>query len=303
MKQITYKDLEKILGFEIELEVKERLENFNLQYRELNKEERDNYVLNVINVLTNDITKSGEHRILEWENGWGENLKLFQKNKKIEDLIPKYHGKNRIIKWMGEPVLPLTENFDYKIHICFVDAILRYYLNGVENVYEFGCGPAYHLIRMNNFNPKLKLNGSDWTNSSQEIIKEINEILDIKINGFNFNFFKPNYDIEIPENSGIYTVAALEQIGSNYKKFVDFLLLKKPKICVHMEPVDELLDDNKLMDSLSIKYFRKRNYLNGYLPYLEKLEKEGKIEILNKQRIYNGSYFIEGHSLIVWKPL
>jgi len=59
MKQITYKDLEKVLGFEIDSEVKERVENFNLQYRELTKEERDDYVLNVINVLTNDITKSG----------------------------------------------------------------------------------------------------------------------------------------------------------------------------------------------------------------------------------------------------
>jgi len=39
------------------------------------------------------------------------------------------------------------------------------------------------------------------------------------------------------------------------------------------------------------------------LPHLEKLEKDGKIKIIKKQRIYSGSYFIEGHSLIVWKPL
>jgi hypothetical protein len=96
-------------------------------------------------------------------------------------------------------------------------------------------------------------------------------------------------------------VAALEQIGENFKDFVNFLLEKKPEICIHFEPIDELLDENKLIDSLSIKYFRKRNYLNGFLPYLEQLEKENKIEILNKQRIFSGSYFIEGHSLIVWK--
>lgn len=63
----------------------------------------------------------------------------------------------------------------------------------------------------------------------------------------------------------------------------------------------KLLDENNLIDNLTIKYFRKRNYLNGFLSFLEKLEKNNIIEIVKKQRIYSGSYFIEGHSLIVWK--
>ena len=156
---------------------------------------------------------------------------------------------------------------------------------------------------MHEFNNQLNLNGTDWAVSSQKIIGEINKELGTNINGINLNFFKPDYSIDIPENSGIYTIASLEQIGENYVELVDFILEKKPSICVHMETIDELLDDNVLMDSLSIKYFRKRNYLNGYLPYLEQLESQGKIKILNKQRIYSGSYFVEGHSLIVWKPL
>jgi hypothetical protein len=303
IKTITYKDIEEILGFKIDEEIRERIKEFNLKYKTLSKEERDDYILNVFNVLSSDITKSGEHRILEWENGWGENLNLFKNDKNINNLIPKYHGKNRIVRWLGEPVNPITENFDYKIHICFVDAILRHYLKDVEDVFEFGCGPAYHLIRLNNYNNNFKLNGSDWTTSSQKIIKEINETLGLNINPFNFDFFNPNYDIELTEKTGIYTVAALEQVGSNYKSFVDYLISKKPKVCIHMEPIDELLDETKLIDNLSIRYFRKRNYLDGFLPYLISLEKEGKIKILNKQRTYSGSYFIEGHSLIVWKPL
>ena len=57
---------------------------------------------------------------------------------------------------MGNVVMPITENFDYKIHICFVDAILQHYLKNVNNVFEFGCGPAYHLIRLKEFNKDLK---------------------------------------------------------------------------------------------------------------------------------------------------
>lgn len=300
-KIIYFGNIEDILGFELSPEIKKRITDLKLEYVSLTQEERDNYLLHVIDILTSDITKSGEHRINEWENGWGENLKLFKESKDINDLIPKYHGKRKIVKWMGDVIKPITENFDYKIHICFVDAILQEYLKDIKNIYEFGCGPAYHLIRLNEWKKDLNLNGSDWTNASQNIIKEINETLNTNINGFNFNFFKPDYNINFPEKSGIYTVAALEQVGENFKDFVDFLVEKKPEICIHMEPIDELLDETKLIDNLSIRYFRKRNYLKEFLPYLEQLEKEDKIEIITKQRIFSGSYFIEGHSLIVWK--
>ena len=299
--KITHKEIEGILGFEIDNSLKQTINGFNLEYRELSAEERDGYILHVINVLTSDITKSGEHRINEWEKGWDENLINFKNSKNIEELIPKYHGKNRIVRWMQQPVMPITKNFDYKIHISIIDSVLRHYLNDIKNVFEFGCGPAYHLIRLNEYNNNFNLHGSDWTVSSQNIINQINDVLNTNIKPFNFNFFKPDYNVDIPENSAIYTVAALEQIGENFKDFVDFLLEKKPEICIHFEPIDELLDENNLIDTLSIKYFRKRNYLNGFLPYLEQLEKENKIEILNKQRIFSGSYFIEGHSLIVWK--
>lgn len=301
MKKIHFREIEDILGFELSSELRKQISDFKLEYKPLTQEERDEYLLHVIDVLTSDITKSGEHRINEWENGWGENLKLFKESKDINDLIPKYHGKRKLLKWGGDVIKQVTENLDYKLHICMVDAILQHYLKDVDNVCEFGCGPAYHLIRLNKWKKDLKLSGSDWTNASQNIIKDINETLNTDIKGFNFNFFKPDYNINFPEKSGIYTVAALEQVGENFKDFINFLINKKPEICVHMEPIDELLDETKLIDNLTIRYFRKRNYLKGFLPYLEQLEKEGKIEIITKQRIFSGSYFIEGHSLIVWK--
>jgi len=303
MKKIKYEDIEKILGFELDDDVKKRITNYDLKYRTLTNDERDSYILNYVDVLTNDITKSGEHRINEWENGWEENLKLYQLENNIDNLIPKYHGKNKIVRWMGDVIMPLTDNFDYKIHICFVDAILRHYTQNAKNIFELGCGPAYHLVRMKNYNKNLNLYGTDWAKSSQKIINQINKSLNLNINPINLDFFNPDYGIDVPSDSVFYTVASFEQIGENFEKIVDFIINKKPELCIHMEPIDELLDSNNLVDFLSIKYFRKRNYLKGYLPYLESLEKQNKIKIIKKQRIFSGSHFIEGHSLIVWKPI
>ena len=202
----------------------------------------------------------------------------------------------------GDLIKCETEYFDYKLHIILVDAILHQYVgNDYSNLYEFGCGPAYHLLRFGNFNTDINLIGLDWAIASQNIIKEINELgINNKITGHNFDYFNPDYSIDIASNSAIFTCASLEQIGENYKEFVDYILAKQPDLCIHFEPEARILDENNLVDKLSILYFNKRKYLKGYLSYLESLQDEGKIEI-KTQRLYGGSYFIEGYPAIIWK--
>ena len=70
-----------------------------------------------------------------------------------------------------------------------------------------------------------------------------------------------------------------------------------------MEPIAELLDKNKFIDFLSIKYFQKRNYLEGFYTGLKSLERGGRIIIHDEKRTNIGSLFIEGYSIIVWSPL
>jgi hypothetical protein len=308
-KTITPEVIERVLNTELSAFLKQRCIEASLYYEEISADERDNYIRDVVNALCKvdvdrDTKPAGEHRLTEWERGWGENLESIKSGKSVNDLVPRYHGKHSLIHWNQQIIRPLVPFFDYKLHCIIVDWAIESYLSNVDNLFEFGCGPGYHLLRARKINSKAKMIGLDWTTASQEIINQIKENeIEKNIEGINFNFFKPNYNIEVPANSGFLTIAALEQIGDKYKDFVDFILQKKPSICVHLEPIDELLDQDNLIDRLSTLYFRKRNYLHGYLPYLCKLQEEGKIKIVNKQRTYSGSYFIEGHSLIVWYPL
>jgi hypothetical protein len=301
--KIEIEDIESILGFQIDDTDKKKYDQYNLQYEFLTDIELNNYLVDVINVLTNDITRSGEHRINECEKGWGENLENFIRTKDIFELIPKYHSKRDYVRWKQSIIKPVDKKFDYYIHTIFVDSIIKHYLRDCENIYEFGCGPGYHLVRLQEQCPDKQFYGADWTVASQNLINTINKKLKTSIKSFNFDFFNPDYNINIPKNSGIYTVAALEQVGENFQKFIDFLLKKDAKTYIHLEPIDELLDETHWIDNLSIRYFRKRNYLKGFLPYLEELEKNGVIKIIKKQRLYTGSYFIEGHSLIVWESI
>jgi hypothetical protein len=303
MKKITIKDIEDVVGFSISNDCKKLIESFDLTYRELTKEERDSVILNIINVVNDDIEYAGKHRLEKWEKGWYENFELLKQTKDVNSLIPKYFNKHNIARWKGDFIKCKTEYFDYKLHIILVDAILHKFVGtNYSSLYEFGCGPAYHLLRFGKFNPEVNLIGLDWATASQDIIKEINDLgINNKITGYNFDYFKPDYNINIAPNSAIFTCASLEQIGENYKEFVDYLISKQPNLCIHFEPSSELLNENSLVDKLSILYFNKRKYLKGYLTYLKQLEQENKIEIINTQRLQGGSYFIEGYPVIIWK--
>ena len=136
----------------------------------------------------------------------------------------------------------------------------------------------------------------DWAESSQKIIKR----LGFKTAGF--DLFKPDKEFKLRPNSSILTVAALEQLGKRFKPIVKYWRENQIKLCVNIEPISELLDKNNQWDKLSLKYAKKRNYLEGYLTYLRQLEKQGKIVILQQQRTYIGSLFIDGYSIVVWSP-
>jgi len=302
--RISVADLETALNGSLCPLLRERVELADLTYENISPEERDAYLIEVIETLIKpNIVKAGPHRRADWEVGWSENLAALQQGTPVEAIMPRYHGKNRLVRWRQELVRPVAPLFDYRIHTIIVDWAIDTFLKQASSLYEFGCGPAYHLLRARQFNAGARLVGLDWATASQKIIGEIvSRGIEKNIQGVNFDFFHPDHAIDFPPGSGVYTVAALEQVGADFEPFLQFLIKKRPTICVHLEPVEELLDQRNLVDRLSQLYFQKRNYLRGFLTRLRELRDLGQITIHREQRTYTGSFFIEGHSLVVWSP-
>jgi hypothetical protein len=304
MPCITTEDFEAVFGEKLSPRIAAKVRASDLRYDHLTAGERDVYLLAVLDELTSTTVKAaGEHRQADWEKGWGENLKQFAETGDIGALVPKYHRKRQVVHWRQDVVRAAAPDFDLAVHEILVDYVFEKYLADRPTVLEFGCGPAYHLLRLRRLNPKARLVGLDWARASTEIISRVRELgIDSNIDGHAFNFFQPDYGIDVPEGSGVYTIAALEQVGDRHEPFIQFLLSKRPAICVHLEPIAELLDTGNLIDRASQLYFAKRNYLRGFLARLRQLSDEGRVTLHREQRTYTGSYFIEGHSLVVWSP-
>ena len=303
--QISQQDFADVFQDDLSEFVKTKIKNFDFLARMVSVRDRDMILLKIIKKLLDpQLVKAGKHRQDQWEKGWTENLEAYIKHGK-KSIIPRYFGKYDVVRWKQQFLNPISANFEYNMLAVIQYWLFDKYLRSLNSIYEFGCGTGHNLLRAREVNPLAQLWGLDWARSSQEIIKRMSsEKSDPKLFTQNFDFLNPDPSFKLEKDSAIYTVAALEQTGTGYKPFIKYLLQNKPRICVHIEPVAELLDlENNLLDYLSVEYFKKRNYLSGFLDYLKDLEKRGKIKIHKAQRSFIGSLYIEGYSIIVWSPL
>ena len=295
-------DIQSRFSFPIDIRIKESIQKEGLKYNYLTSKEMIGYVFDFIKILDSDQKIAGEHRKNDWELGWAENLAEFERNPIYDSLTPKYHTKQTISRLNQKIITHNGGRFDLKLHEFFVDSVLYHYIPKVKTIVEFGCGTGYHLFRLNQMFPNKQWLGLDWSRTSQTLISKVSERYKLdNVFGKSFDYFRPS-DIDI-KDSLVYTVASLEQVGDRFTPFLETVLKGKPKICIHFEPIGEVLDSNNVIDYLTRRYFEKRGYLKNYLSALQKLENENKIEILDVRRLNYGSRYVEGHSLIVWKPL
>ena len=302
IKVVTKELIESSIGFPVDKDIADRIEREQVSYEKMNEKDFLDFMFKFSVVLESDLKVAGEHRKGDWENGWGENLKEMSEGGQYEQLIPKYHTKSSLSRINSAPVKTFAKDFDYRVNSYFVDAAIYHYRAGIPKIVEFGCGTGYHLFRLASALPEHKYVGLDWAESSQKTIEKFaTEQGYENVRGENFNYFSPNYNFDC-SGALVYTVASLEQIGDKFKPFVDYLLAQKPAVVVNFEPMSEFLDSGSYLDALTIEYFEKRGYLKGYFNYLRQLESEDKIEIIHSKRIGYGSEFVEGHSLVVWRP-
>ena len=279
------------------------INDIDFNYKELSKEEHDNIILEILKKIDEDnqkIASDGRQEI--WEKGWNENYNNFVNNNyNIDSLIPKFIRPNQLIRLNRRFINPSNKFFEYDFFRVFRHWLFKKYFSEFDNIYEFGCGTGMNLVELSNIYPNKNLYGSDFVSSSVKLVNKISQVYELNLKSFQFDMINPNYDFKIDSNSIVYTIGALEQLGSQTESMLEYLLNNKPKLIIHIEPTVELYDKNNLIDYLAIKFHKKRGYTEGYLPKLKRLEREGTIKIIKIKRLEFGSLYMEGYTLYIWK--
>jgi SAM-dependent methyltransferase len=308
MDKLTARDFAKLFGTSevaIRRVAGDLIDAIDLRYMTLDGVARDDLILaSLKRIHSSELKNAGEHRLTDWEEGWRENLIEFvQSNYDPRKLVPKYVKQNVPIKLNREYILPAQPDFVYQYTKIFRAWLFQEFLANCELVYEFGCGTGHNLFHLAELYPDKKLHGYDWAASSQEIIQIINEQFDLDISMGMFDFFNPTAELTFEPGSAVLTFGALEQVGPNHERYIDFLLRRHPIICVDVIGIHELYDVAYLLDYISLQYHGKRNYLSGYLTRLRELEAAGKIEIVKLHHHLFGNPYDDPYSYIVWKPI
>lgn len=308
MKVVTVKDFARAFGVS-ETDVIDKcgqlIDSYDFSYDDIKGEQRDRLIVKILKRIEEDTQVIGApERKNVWHNGWQENLNDFvDSGYDLKALIPKFIRSNQPIRFMQKYILPHASEFELHFFDVYRQWLFKTYFNDVDKCYEFGCGTGFNLVALAELYPKSKLYGLDFVKSSHDLINEIAKAYSLNLKGHLFDMIKPDNNLKIKPNSGVFTIGSIEQLRGKFHDFIEYLIHNSPKVVIFTEPVVELYDVEKLEDYLAYRFQEKRGYTRDLLPYLKKLEDRNRIKLEKIQRLCFGSLFMEGYNLIVWRPV
>jgi len=279
--------------------------DLDFSYRLLDPEETKELALQILQKLeSGKMSVAGSAKLELWEKGWGENyLEFLSGNHSLESLKPKYYRPHSLLRINSRFAKGSDPGFEFNFFQVVRSWLFHNYLADKEHIYEFGCGPGHNLVDFAQRAPEKKLHGFDWAEASVNLVNKIAEVHGFQMKGRRFDMFHPDRSVDFASSNAVITMGALEQLGSDYHAFVDYLLEKSPQICVNIEPLVELYDEGVLEDFLAIMHHRKRNLLGNYLTTLKEYQDKGLVRILRTARVPFGGALEEGWSYVVWQPV
>ncbi len=276
-----------------------------LEISPITGESRDKLITQIIERVKNDKQIiAGDGRTETWTNGWAENLEAFKSSGgNVKELTPRFVRAGQPVRWQRKYVQPNTDNFELAYIEVLRHFIIETYFAEVSSLYEFGAGTGFNLVHASQIRPEIDLIGTDFVQPAVDLINEVGVRLGINLTSSIFDMMRPeDFELKLPKNSGVWTFGSLEQLGGQIEPIINYLISNKPKICVHVEPMSELYDDETLEDYLANWFQTKRGYTSGLIPLLKQYEKDGRITVNKIQRLEFGSLMMEGYNLVVWTP-
>ena len=270
---------------------------FPIQYDELNSEQYKEYYELCLEMLNKKLE-------VDWQDDWFSVLQNLRTNDdNVKSIIrPKWFRESAFVNIQNCLSLTKTPYVDWEYQLITRQMLFYTHLRDIENICEFGSGSGTNFYLINEILQNKNFILSDISVTSLKIIEELKR----KLNRNNLTYsnidIEQDIDLQLPDNTAVITTSVLEQIGDNYKNFINFILKEKPQIVINVEPIVELLDSKNGFDNVMNLYCEKRKYLAGYLTELEKLEKQKKIKIIMKKRTMVSGTFIE-NSVLIWKVL
>jgi SAM-dependent methyltransferase len=276
----------------------------NWAYAPITGADRDAVILDLLQrVEQRTLSSVANQDRSRWLTGWAEILQSFRQTEgAVEALWPKYLRPGLPVRLHKDFVRTDNPEFESRWYEVFRSWFFRTHLDGFDAIYEFGCGSGFNVAELARLFPGTAIHGLDWAEPAVEIVEDLRQRHGLNTHGRLFDFFHPDGSLELTANSAVLTIGALEQTGTEFQPFLDFVLACKPRLCCHIEPIVEWYDPASLVDHTAIRAHEVRNFWRGFPAALAALERQGRVRVHKTKRSGFGSLVLEGYSQLIWSP-
>ncbi len=242
------------------------------------------------------------------EDKWGKLLQYFHRkdNFSLADVEEMEQNIDEIIPCFEHDIgFYLSSAKDaHKKQIEIFKENLIPFIDDASGLVELGAGYGSKLFSLSEIQPfnDLPLFAAEYTQSGCDLIKLIADKIDkdVKVGRCDFDKLYLD-DIEIPENSIIFTSYSVHYVPSLKTKFIDFILKLKPKVVIHFEPCYEYFDELSLYGLMCKRYME----INGYTLNIASAITEGciknEIKFQEQKNIFGTNPFLP-FSIVKWFP-
>lgn len=299
--------LERVVGSSPPERGETALDLAGLDYRVLGEDEARVLAADVEQTIaTKPLRQSGDPAADVWQQGWGEVAARLRGEPVTPDsLRPGYFRDERHFRLDSRYVEALAPLVEYRTSIAVRQLIFARFLADAPRVVELGCGTGINVLLLARAYPAMQVIGCDWAPASQDILALMEREHPGRIAGARFDMLTAEgWDgSAIDGASVVLTVHALEQLYVNWRTCLDFILARRPRLCLHVEPLIELYDPANEDDARMLRYHRKRRYLEGFLPEMQRMAAAGEAEIVDLRRVAFSGLYHEAYSILAWRPL
>jgi len=243
---------------------------------------------------------AGRHRIKDWEDGWsGHGI---APDEGFGGNVPYYFKKNEYVRILDDVYRDEDGYLELKLlRVLQILAVRRAVssFDPFEMLVEYGAGTGHNLEFLRSvFGEAFDFGGCDW--ASPAIDNMVVKGIVAEKNARRVDYFdEKTFWSPTCEAFAAFTNASLEQVGNDYREFIDWLVSNEGCVGgIHIEPVKELLSNSPL-DRNAFEYCEARGYLNGFLHYLNRKD---EISVFAKN-FGLGSKFLSGYQMVLWRKL
>lgn len=235
-------------------------------------------------------------KLLEWAKSQGSPIS-------ISDVNDKFHENNLETLCYDDGIyVPLSIQQAQIKYIDLVEQVISRYLPA-SSLVELGAGYGNVVLNLmsRNIFTGLSFYAGEYTQSGIDLIRLLGKSSGKEIQVGFCDLSKSNLiDLDIPENSILFTSHACHYIPKYSSTFVEAFRRFKPRAIIHFEPFYEHCQKNVLINLMRRRYIEINDYNTNLLTILHEQQVAGRIRIQEEKPSIFGFHPLLIISIVVW---